>query len=372
MNAPPFVLVVEGAGSADGAGFWRGVARRFTARSIGIGVLVSVALALVGDFALIGRPEPVATIFRPDPVLSFMTGHLSIFVAVLIADEAVARGAQRWTSYALAIVAGAAIGAVAQWHLRFAVGMPVVWVKGPGLLWLTQPAGFFFMFVMVGALAVGVYVNQRTALAAIRRMHAAEQARAAARRRTIESRLQAMQARVEPAFLFDTLARVRDLYEVDAGRAGTMLDDLITYLRAALPHLRESTSTLGREVELVRAFVDIVRAGLDRSLQSRIDVADTARDVPLPAMLLLPLVQHGLQRSASLCLDARRAGATLRLEVEVDSDAFVPGRAHAALDALRERLRALYADTATLAFAADAAGGSRARLELPLPSLEER
>src|SRR5207244_943800 len=94
-----------------------------------------------------------------------------------------------------------------------------------------------------------VYVSERTARLAVQRMRSAELARAAARRRTIESRLQAMQARVEPQFLFNTLARVRDLGDLDAEAGHRMLDELISYLRAALPHLRESTSTLGREAE---------------------------------------------------------------------------------------------------------------------------
>ena len=69
-----------------------------------------------------------------------------------------------------------------------------------------------------------------------------------------------MQARVEPRFLFNTLAQVERLYEIDAQRADRMLDDLIVYLRAALPQLRETTSTLSREIELAKAYLNIVEA----------------------------------------------------------------------------------------------------------------
>ena len=75
-----------------------------------------------------------------------------------------------------------------------------------------------------------------------------------------------MQARVEPQFLFNTLAQVRQLYDSDAPLAGKMLDDLIAYLRAALPHLRESSSTLGKEAALARAYLDIVRVRLGERL----------------------------------------------------------------------------------------------------------
>jgi sensor histidine kinase YesM len=77
-----------------------------------------------------------------------------------------------------------------------------------------------------------IYVNRRTARLAARRLYNAELARATSRRRTLESRLQAMQARVEPQFLFNTRAQVRELYVRDAGAAGRMLEDLIAYLRA--------------------------------------------------------------------------------------------------------------------------------------------
>jgi sensor histidine kinase YesM len=103
------------------------------------------------------------------------------------------------------------------------------------------------------------------------RMRAAELARTLSRRRTLESRLQAMQARVEPQFLFNTLAQVRELYERDAVVAGRVLDDLISYLRAALPHLRESSSTLGQEIALARAYLDIMQVRLGERLEFSID-----------------------------------------------------------------------------------------------------
>jgi hypothetical protein len=50
-----------------------------------------------------------------------------------------------------------------------------------------------------------------------------------------------MQARVEPPFLFNTLAQVKRLYEMDATLAQRMLDDLVAYLRAAMPHMRDTS-----------------------------------------------------------------------------------------------------------------------------------
>src|SRR5258706_14292806 len=99
-----------------------------------------------------------------------------------------------------------------------------------------------------------------------------------------------MQARVEPQFLFNTLAQVRELYEHDVGVAGRMLDDLTAYLRAALPHLRHSTSPLGQEIALVQAYLDIVRVRLGDRLRFDVDVPDAAKSFRVPPMMLLPLI----------------------------------------------------------------------------------
>src|SRR5206468_7152836 len=104
------------------------------------------------------------------------------------------------------------------------------------------------------------------ALLATARLNAAQVQRAETQRRTLESRLQVLQARVEPQFLFNTLAQVRELYESDPAKGGEMLGNLIVYLRAALPHLRESTSTLGQEMDLVTAYLNIMRVRLGERL----------------------------------------------------------------------------------------------------------
>jgi hypothetical protein len=65
-------------------------------------------------------------------------------------------------------------------------------------------------------------------------------------RQITEARLQALQAQVEPHFLYNTLANVQALTEIDPPAANAMVGHLIQYLRAALPKMRESTSTIGQ------------------------------------------------------------------------------------------------------------------------------
>ena len=112
------------------------------------------------------------------------------------------------------------------WYVRTAIGLSFDVPGGGRLLGpmlnvahrVAHHLGLAIVGTIVGGLATFVHVNRRTALAARRRQHAAERARGQARRRTLESQLQALQARVEPMFLFDTLEHIRALYRSDAAR----------------------------------------------------------------------------------------------------------------------------------------------------------
>ena len=78
-------------------------------------------------------------------------------------------------------------------------------------------------------------------------------------REAYEARLKALQARVEPRFLFDTLSDIEAAYATSAESGQRLIDDLIVYLRAALPTMEESTSSLSAELTLVRAWLSIMR-----------------------------------------------------------------------------------------------------------------
>src|SRR5947207_2151441 len=192
----------------------------------------------------------------------------SIMCCTRVADEMVVLGSPQLSAYAMAVIGGSAIGTIVQWQLHKWLRVIPVVIDAPSTnplydfsanmsrpdIVVTQPAAMFFEFLIWGSIVVFIYVKRRNALLADHRMHAARAQRAEAQRRTLESRLQALQARVEPQFLFNTLGEVRDLYGVDPALGGRMLGDLIAYLRAALPHFRESSSTLGRELELAAAY----------------------------------------------------------------------------------------------------------------------
>ncbi len=356
--------------------------RRVTLRVIVATALIAFALEAWQAFEFLSEPYP-AMLAREAHVSATIINlcmAFGIMLTTFVADELVAAGARRLPAYGCAVALGCLVGTLAQWQAHEWLRAPAITndVRLPGIYDLpgdhpdvavTQPAVMFFEYLIWGSIVVFVYVNRRTALAAAARMNAAQIARAKAQKRTLESRLQALQARIEPVFLLGTLQRVRDLYDRDPASGRQVLADLITYLRAALPHLRESASTLAQELALAGAYLSIMRA-LDGRFSVDIDAPDAARAARLPALMLLPLVARVLGgatetgRRASIRIAARADRGRLRLEIEGGSNRG-DAQDDDVLRGVRERLDALYGAAASLTRDALGANGHRLVMEIP-------
>jgi hypothetical protein len=347
------------------------------ARRVGPGRLLLAAVGF-GALAAVGGAGIMSAIWEAPPITKLARAVEMaviaplIVIAIVAADEAVERGMPRAPCYAVAVITAAVIGSLLGWELRAALGLDFV-PKGMSRV-LNAGHPYFHRLDMalisslIGGLAAFVHVKRRTALAARRRQHDAELARARAQRRTLESQLQALQARVEPMFLFGTLERIQQLYRSDAASGGAMLEDLIVYLRAALPHLRESSSSVAQEFTLARSWLDIV--GRAAHWHVDVHVGDAVPAARMPALVMLPLVQCAVGEAAAaslrLRLDAQLEGAHLRIGVTTSSGAFATAGGHPVLEQVAARLRALYGDAARLETVALDAGTSRACIELPL------
>jgi hypothetical protein len=140
--------------------------------------------------------------------------------------------------------------------------------------------------------AAEVYRRETRSIAAMQR---AELDRVALDREMAETRLQVLQAQIEPHFLFNTLANVRRLYQTDGPAGRRMLDNLMRYLEVALPRMRDKASTLGREAELIRAFLAVQQIRMGRRLAFAIEIVEPLRDIEVPPMMLLTLVENALK-----------------------------------------------------------------------------
>ncbi|HZZ93447.1 MAG TPA: histidine kinase [Usitatibacter sp.] len=193
------------------------------------------------------------------------------------------------------------------------------------------------------------------------------------RRQVTEAKLSALQAQVEPHFLYNTLASVQALTEVDPQRASEMTGHLIHYLRNALPKMREAVSTVGQEVELVRAYLNILQMRMGKRLAFEIDVPPELLGAPFPPLMLPSLVEnaikHGLEplrEGGMVRITAEALDHRLRLRVADTGRGFsdAPGTG-VGLANIRERLAALYGDAAHFTLEANAPQGVVATIDIP-------
>jgi signal transduction histidine kinase len=205
------------------------------------------------------------------------------------------------------------------------------------------------------------------------RIYRADSERHQLEKNLLEARLQLMQAQVEPHFLFNTLANVQHLVEADPAAAARMLDSLIEYLRAALPQMRESTTNLGREIDMAKAFLEINRVRMGARLDFAIDVPEPLKARAFPPMMLITLVENAVKHGVDPCCEtgtitirAMESDGWLRVSVEDTGEGIKPKKGGGVgLANIRERLKALYGASARLVIEERAPQGVIASIEVP-------
>lgn len=201
--------------------------------------------------------------------------------------------------------------------------------------------------------------------------------REAMQRQLSETKMQMMQAQVEPHFLFNTLASVEHLIRVDPPRASAMQRSLIQYLRAVLPQMRDNAvlTGLGREVDMVSAYLALLKMRMEERLTVDLQIPDGLRSAAFPPMMLQSMVEnaikHGLEckpEGGTLRIVAEVADSKLRVTVTDDGVGFgvVPSDGTGlGLQTIRDRLKLLHGDAGRLHIGANSPSGVIAMIEVP-------
>ncbi len=204
--------------------------------------------------------------------------------------------------------------------------------------------------------------------------HAVELARAQAEQGDSEQQLALLQAQIEPHFLFNMLGNVRRLYRTRPQAGAEAVASLMRYLRSALPQMRSRQSTLGEEIALVRAYLELFQLRMGAQLHYSIDVDAALLAAEFPPMLIVTLVEnairHGLEPAGGGRIEVRARRRRGRLEVSVLDDGVGFGATAGSgtgvgLVNIRRQLAARYGDRGRLALAARAPRGARAGISLP-------
>src|SRR5690606_35659554 len=114
-------------------------------------------------------------------------------------------------------------------------------------------------------------------------------------RDALDARLRLLQAQVEPHFLFNTLANVQALVDAGSPQASQVLASLVAYLRAAVPRMHEPATTLGQELELVRAYLELMRMRMPDRLDFELRVDPAVNGLHCPPVTLLTLVENAVR-----------------------------------------------------------------------------
>ncbi len=259
--------------------------------------------------------------------------------------------------------------AVVSWKALLLVSLLTL-ILGAGIF---QLPNFTFLLIVASFIIKVVAGGKRRAeLTADEAMRRAETEQL--ERTVIEARMEALQAQIEPHFLFNTLASIDQLIQTDPPRASKMQQSLIRYLRSAMPQMRDgSRPTLGQQVELSRAFLEIMAVRMEGRLQSVVIVPEGLKSAIFPSMMLQTLVEnavkHGLEpkpEGGLIEIGAEIVDGQLAVHVRDTGVGFMPrGEGGVGLANVRERLKALHNGRAELIISVPSAGGTCATIKVP-------
>ncbi|KQV96461.1 sensor histidine kinase [Pelomonas sp. Root1237] len=172
------------------------------------------------------------------------------------------------------------------------------------------------LWILASAVIKAMYKGRIQA--EVKAAQAAENAESEAlKRQVIEARMAAMQAQVEPHFLFNTLASIDHLIETDPPRASQMQKNLIALLRASMPTMREANATatrdLGRELAVIKPYLEILKVRMEERLQTEIDVPEGLLSAEFPPMMIQGLVENAIKHG----LEPKAEGGTLKVKAEI-------------------------------------------------------
>ncbi len=197
-------------------------------------------------------------------------------------------------SYAVVLVFTVLFSLLGQWLL--------LGIGGGVIDWLQIVSNLIVAAILAGILLRYLYLQQR--------LHRQQQAE-------LRSRIQALQARIEPHFLFNSMNSIASLITVEPDLAERQVEDLSDLLRASLAE--PALIPASRELALCLSYVHIEQARLGDRLRLDWQVGDIPAEAMLPNLLLQPLlenaVRHGIEPSVS--------GGWVALTATVEAGTFV-------------------------------------------------
>jgi LytS/YehU family sensor histidine kinase len=186
-----------------------------------------------------------------------------------------------------------------------------------------------------------------------------------------DAQLDALNAQIQPHFLFNALNVLRAMIPEDPALARDLVTELAELMRYALQAARRERVALDEELSIVESYLRIESARFEERLRWRIEAGDEVRGAMLPPMMLQMLVENAVKHGIAACeaggevvVTALREEGRVRLRVTNPGRLGGPGDTRIGLANARERLRLLYGERASLRLAEEG-GGVVAEVVLP-------
>ena len=267
---------------------------------------------------------------------------------------------------ATAVIVGSVIGTLLG---ALAVGInPLIFLERHGYL-----IRILLIGVMFGSIITYIFTSWQRIEVSEAQVQEERIKRLTSEKQMAETNLKVLQAQIEPHFLFNTLSNVLSLLDTDPPKAKSMLSDFIQYLRKSISKIRGESATLGQEIEMIKAYLNIFKVRMGNRLRYRIDLPKHMEDLPFPPMLIQPLVEnaikHGLEprvEGGEIFIRAEEKEGILRLEVVDTGLGFKEDHdSGMGLSNIRERLQSIYRDQGRLMLEENQPHGLKATIEVP-------
>ena len=257
----------------------------------------------------------------------------------------------RWLGLLAVFLLGGTIGTILPFYfLHQFLGFPLQsW-------WLLFGANLVLSLVF-GTTAVLYFSTRARAERLTEELRAREIAEEKLVRLKTEAELSALQAKVDPHFLFNTLNSIASLIAENPAAAESTVEKLSSLFRYALRHSSGMKVKLSEELEIVLSYLEIEKVRFGERLQFAIEADESLKQVEIPALLIQPLVENSIKHAiakardgGSIRVDVHRAGDLCRIIVRDSGQGIVElnGEGGFGLKGIRERLRIMYGERASV------------------------
>ena len=260
-----------------------------------------------------------------------------------------------WTVFVVTMIAissvGSVLGSVILLGLKLEPGAPF-----RNILWVSFKICVFISLLFGVVQAMLERMKDRLEDAKLK-LRTQELERERAIKLATQARLDSLEARLHPHFLFNTLNSISSLIPADPERAERMVERMAALLRFSLDAHRGGLVPLDQELKVVRDYLEIEQARLGERLRYRIDAGEVSPELSLPPLSIQTLVENSIKfaiapnrEGGEIVVRTDRVDGSVYIRVTDTGPGFVLDGIPAGhgLDNLRGRLSALFGDAADL------------------------